>query len=150
MEELLARQKDLQQDTKRLLKLNLEQSQTLRRVMTGEVSQHDKDSHQENHFENGALETCLASSSGKPLNGHGQVNGGEQLLLNLHMRQAADLIYQAKMMMIVIMTMIMMMMVLMMMMMAIHQAAEAEDGRIREVLIRRMSCLQVLFETFKC
>ena len=42
LEEILARQKDLQQDMKRLLELNLEQSQTLRRAMTGDVSQHVK------------------------------------------------------------------------------------------------------------
>ena len=123
LEEILARQKNLQQDMKRLLELNLAKSKTLRRAMAGDISQQDKDS-QENHFENGALETCLASSSGKPVNG----NGGEQLLLELHMRQAADLIYQAKITMTVIMTMIMMMMVMMMMMMAIHQAAEADEN----------------------
>ena len=119
--------------------------------MTGEVSQHDKDSHQEKDFENGTLETCFASSSGKPVDGgHGQVSKGgghvhgEQLLLELHMRQAADLIYQVKMTMTMIIMMInMMMKMMMMMMMMIRQAAEVEDGRIREVLIRRMRSLQV-------
>ena len=52
--------------------------------MTGDVSQ-------EEEFDNGTLETCLVS------NGVRAQKHGEGLLLELHVRQAADLVYQAMM-----------------------------------------------------
>ena len=83
LEEVLTRQKGLEQDLKRLLQFNLGQSQASR-SMTGDVSQ-------EEEFDNGTLETCLVS------NGVRAQKHGEGLLLELHVRQAADLVYQAKM-----------------------------------------------------
>ena len=83
LEEVLTRQKSLEQDLKRLLQFNLGQSQASR-SMTGDVSQ-------EEEFDNGTLETCLVS------NGVRAQKHGEGLLLELHVRQAADLVYQAKM-----------------------------------------------------
>ena len=83
LEEVLTRQKSLEQDLKRLLQFNLGQSRASR-SMTGDVSQ-------EEEFDNGTLETCLVS------NGVRAQKHGEGLLLELHVRQAADLVYQAKM-----------------------------------------------------
>ena len=51
LEEVLTRQKSLEQDLKRLLQFNLGQSQASR-SMTGDASQ-------EEEFDNGTLETCL-------------------------------------------------------------------------------------------
>ena len=83
LEEVLTRQKGLEQDLKRLLQFNLGQSQASR-SMTGDVSQ-------EEEFDNGTLETCLVS------NGVRAQKHGEGLLLEMHVHQAADLVYQAKM-----------------------------------------------------